>query len=361
MKTSYVLSVLRFLCLITLVIFQSCEKDPDPVVPVGADGFFVVNEGGFGNGNSSLSFYDRKTDQLTNNVFAAKNGRPLGDQAQSMTVFEGKGYIVVQNSAKIEVIDATDFSSIKTITEEIESPRYFIGITPTKGYVSDWGADGISGTVKVINLENFTVTKTIQIGQGTNRFIKKDNLVYVANSGGFGKDNTIKVINTTTDAVIKTITVGDNPSALQLDRDGNIWVASGGNLVYNSDWSINETESTKSSLSKIAADAESLRLTFVGLTYNGLGQLGISPEGDQLYYNYDGAVYSIKTSATTLPTVPFLDKSYYSLTVDPFNGNIIGGMAPNFSSAGTIDVYSAAGSLLKSQTVGIAPNGCAFK
>lgn len=361
MKTKFLPFVLRSLLVGILFVFAACDPDSGVETPVGADGFFVVNEGGFGNGNSSLSFYDRKTDVLTNNVFASKNGRPLGDQAQSMAVFEGKGYIVVQNSGKVEVIDAADFSSVKTITEGLESPRYFIGVSSTKGYVSDWGADGVTGMIKVINLENLTVTKTVAIGKGPNRFLKKDNFVYVTNAGGFAKDNTVKVLDINTDAVVKTITVGDNPNSLQVDRDGNIWVASGGQLEYNSDWTINETKSSKASLSKIANDAEVLRLTFSKVTYDGLGQLAISPEGDRLYYNFDGAVYAMATTATALPANSFINVSYYGLAVDPFNGNVIGGLAPNFSSAGKADIYDNTGKLLKSFVVGIAPNSCAFK
>ena len=107
MKINFIKKFVVLAAVSAMVLFQSCQKDPDPVIKAGADGFFVVNEGSYGNSNSSISFYDRKTNTMTNNVFAVKNGRPLGDQSQSMTVFEGKGYIVVQNSSKVEVINAT--------------------------------------------------------------------------------------------------------------------------------------------------------------------------------------------------------------------------------------------------------------
>src|SRR5690242_18231299 len=95
-----------FLSLWLLVIASSCGSDPSPEIPVGSAGYFVVNEGGFGNGNTSISFYDRNSNTMTNDVFTKKNGRALGDQSQSVTVFEGKAYIVVQHSGKIEVINA---------------------------------------------------------------------------------------------------------------------------------------------------------------------------------------------------------------------------------------------------------------
>ena len=362
MKINFIKKYVVLAFVSAMFLFQSCQNDPDPVVKTGESGFFVVNEGGFGNSNSSLSFYDRKTNEVTNNVFATKNGRPLGDQAQSMTVFEGKGYIVVQNSSKVEVISVDDFSSVATISEGVPSPRYFLGISATKAYVSDWGADGLTGTVKVIDLSTNTVSKSIATGKGANRMLKVGALVYVANAGGYGTDNTVKVIDTGTDAVIASVTTGDNPNSLQKDNDGNIWVASDGNEVYKPDFSIDESKSTKGSISKItSSNTEAKRFTVDQVSYSGPANLGISPEGTQIYYTFEGALYSMSTTATALPSAPFKTKDYYGLSVDPFNGNIIGCNAVNFSSAGTIDVYDATGTLLNTFTVGIAPNGCAFK
>ncbi len=350
-----------------MVFIQSCTNDPDPIIP-GESGFFIVNEGAFNGSNTSLSFYDRKADVVTNNIIFTL-AHPLGDQTQSMTIFENKGYIVVQNSSKIEVIDVNNFTSATTITEGLPSPRYFIGISSSKAYVSDWGANGVTGTVKVIDLTTNKVTKTISTGIGSNRMLKVGNLVYVTNTGGFNnetfvsyKDNTVKVIDTTTDAVVETITIGDNPNSIQLDKDDNIWVASSGSTVYDENFGIDEAESTKGSISKISSDnIETLRLTVDNFSFSNIGNLGISPDGATLYYIYDNAVYSLSNTATSLPTTAFKSKDYYGLAIDPFNGNIIGCVAPNFSSAGSIDVYDASGSLIKTSTVGIAPNGCAFK
>jgi YVTN family beta-propeller protein len=353
------IQLLSLICIVALSLFQSCGSDPEPIAP-GKDGFYVVNEGAFGNNNASLSFYDRETDQVANDVFQAKNGRVLGDQAQSMTVFGGRGYIVVQNSGKVEVIDINDNSSIKTITESIESPRYFIGVTSTQGYLSDWGADGLSGTVKVIDLQTLSVTKTIAVGHGPNKMILIGDIVHVANSGGFGNDNTVAIINPATDELLGKLVVGDNPNSFQVDNEGGIWVACSGNLVYNQDFSINESASTKGSLRRFNA-VGSQPLEVDRLSYSTLSALQISPEGDRLYYTFDGAVYAMDIHATALPTESFINKSFYGLSVDPFNGDIIACVAPNFSSAGKIEVYEKYGQLRSTYTVGIAPNGVAFK
>jgi YVTN family beta-propeller protein len=355
---------IRFsLFLLWLLMFvQSCGNDPTPEVPVGSAGYFVVNEGGFGNSNTSISFYDRTKDEVTNDVFAKKNGRPLGDQAQSVTVFEGKAYVVVQHSAKVEVINADDYSSIKTISDQIESPRYFIGINSSKGYLSDWGADGVTGSVKVIDLGTMTVTKSIATGKGPNKMVMRDGKVYVANSGGFDNDNTISVIDTSKDEVSFALTVGDNPNSLQFDKDGNLWIASAGKFVYNSDYTIDEAHSTPSSIQKWDGSTNSINFSLEGIFYPGVAHLSINKEGDKLFYLFNGAVYTIAITATAAPTAPLIgDKYFYGLAVDPFNDDIIACEAPDFSSPGTVYAYTAAGQQEKSYVVGIAPNGVGFK
>jgi YVTN family beta-propeller protein len=177
--------------------------------------------------------------------------------------------------------------------------------------------------------------------------LKVNNLVYVANSGGFDKDNTVKVIDSNTDAIVSTITVGDNPNSLQRDKDGNIWVSSGGAIAFDANFNIDVANSTKGSISKInSSNTETLRLSVDKVTYSAPSSLSID---------------SMATSATALPTAAFKNESYYGLSVDPINGNVLGFKAPNFSSAGTMEILTQTGSLVKTYTVGIGPNGCAFK
>ncbi|HZY79810.1 MAG TPA: YncE family protein [Cyclobacteriaceae bacterium] len=346
------------------VALQACDNGPDPVVPVGTEGFYIVNEGAFKGSNASISFYDRNADKVINDIFTAKNGRPLGDQAQSIAFFENKAYIVVQNSSKIEVIDGTDYASLQTISTGLESPRYFLGVAQGKGYVTDWGADGITGSVKVINLETGVVTKSIKTGQGPNKIIKgiqDPGKVYVANSGGYGKDNKVTIINVNTDEIAGTITTGDNPNSLKFDSNGNLWVASSGFLVYNDDFTIDEKNSTKPTLSKFNSTlGEVFRLTFPNVTYLG-ATLESNPVGDQLYINYDGAVYKMAATATTLPTTPFINKMFYAIGMDTFTQHLVGCEAPSFSSPGKIYIYDENGTQLKSMEVGIAPNGITIK
>jgi YVTN family beta-propeller protein len=278
--------LLLVLALFSTLIIQSCDDDEPEQIETGEEGFFVVNEGGFPNDNTSISFFDREKGEMTNDIFFSVNAKKLGIQAQSLSVFEDKAYIVVQGSKKIEVIDADDYTTIATIKDGVPSPRYFLAVSTSKAYVSDWGEDGNTGTVKVIDLGTNAVTKTIPTGKGTNKMIKVGNVVYVTNAGGQGSDNTVKLIDTSTDEVTSSISVGDNPNSILQDAAGNIWVSCSGAIVYNEDWSIDQENSTKGSISKIANNVEAMRFDVETAVYGGAGNLAISPDGKTLYYTY---------------------------------------------------------------------------
>lgn len=348
--------------LLALTLFSACTDDPAPPPPAGANGFFVVNEGAFGASNASISFYDRKTQTVTNNLFAAVNNRPLGDQAQSMAVWDGKGYVVVQNSQKIEVIDAATFRSQATITEGITSPRYFLGISRVKAYVTDWGADGLTGTVKVIDLATHRVVKSVRVGRGPNRMCLLNNRVYVVNSGGFGSDNTISVLDASSDEVTRTITTADNPNSIDRDANGNLWVTCGGRVVFDANFQPVEALSTRGAIVRMNADGQQqLRLTVDRVTFQGPADLQMSKERNRVFYTYLGAVYALPVTATDLPATPFLAINFYGIAVDPFDGSFIGCRAPNFLSSGSVEIYTAGGQLQRTLSVGIGPNGCAFQ
>ncbi len=344
-------------------IFISCTEDDRPDPPIaGQDGYFIVNEGGFGNANTSISYYDRQKDSVFNNVFSNANNRPLGDQTQSMTVFDDRGFIVVQNSSKIEVIDRETFESLAIIgpDEGIVSPRFFLGLNPTKGYVTDWGADGVSGTIKVLDLNSYQVTATIPVGAGPNGLVVHNNLVYVANGGGLGSDSTVAVLDPQTDTIVQKITVGDNPGSLAIDANDRIWVVGGGKLVYDPvDFSIVEDESTPGFIARLENDEVTLTVPADQIN-TGPATINTDPTGQLLYFRYQGGIYAMSTDNTTLPTAPLIDKDFYGLGVDPVSGEILTGQAPNFSSDGVFSRYSSTGTLIQSYDVGIGPNGFAL-
>ena len=118
------------LLLAIIVSLSGCMKEGTlPISEIdlyGSRGVFIVNEGNYLYGNSSLSYYDIDSKQVINNIYTTANGIPLGDVAFTMTLNKGKGYIVMNNSSCIHVVDANSLLHIGTI-KNLTSPRHEIG------------------------------------------------------------------------------------------------------------------------------------------------------------------------------------------------------------------------------------------
>lgn len=110
-----------------IIFFSSCmdygpmDEENFDSIPL-SEGLFITNEGNFMYGNASLSYYIPSEKRVENEIFARANGQKLGDVAQSMIKRNGLGYIVVNNSGVIYVVDINTFKVKGEITGLI-SPR----------------------------------------------------------------------------------------------------------------------------------------------------------------------------------------------------------------------------------------------
>lgn len=349
-----------FILLSITILFSACEDENESNSGIFSDGVFITNEGAYGVGNGSVSFYSYHNDTLTNEIFKLVNNRVLGDVVQSLTLHNSKAYIVVNASNKIEVVNSNNFAEQGVITD-VTSPRYFIGINKHKGYVTQWGEEGV---VKVVDLDALTVTKAISVGAGPEHLVYHNNYVFVANSGGFANDNTISIINPSTDEVVKTITLnGDSPRDFAIDANGNLWVLCYGYVEYNPiDYSI-ENE-TASKLIKINPSTNEVVQTIVISETKHPTSLESSRNGNDLFYGggygYQG-IYKMDITDTSAPTTPLLDKYFYGFNINSETGNIFAMEAPSFTANGKLWRYKADGTELGSYETGVGPNGASTK
>lgn len=343
----------------------SCDEDdvapePAPTLPTTkgpyAQGVFITNEGNFGTPTGEVSFYDPTTRAVAPALFNTINKRPLGDVVQSMSIVNHKGYVVANNSNKIEVVNANTFQSVGVVNG-LAMPRFFAASDTLKGYVTEWVSYAVAkGRVSVIDLKTNTVTKTIEVGSQPEAILAYKDRLYVANSGG----NTVSVINPATDLVENTIPVKDGPNSMVIDANGMLWVLCAGKVEYDLNWNIDYTLSTKGALVKInpASPANPTVLEFPNNIYQP-AKLVINGAKDRLYYVFDHT-YSMATSATKLPTSPIIRRSPYGLGVSPKENVIYAGVG-GYTSNGWVIRYEPTGIPIDSFQVRVLPNNFAFQ
>ena len=352
MKTMKTMNIFKTLIL-TSVILTSCTKDnldSQSVNSIYENGYFITNEGNFGTGNGSISFVD-EFGTIENEVFNTVNSFLLGDVVQSMNIINDNAYIVVNNSAKIEVASIDSMNYVTTIN--LVSPRYIAKVSDSKAYVTDWGING----VQVLDLNNNTISSTISCGTGPEAIVVSNGYAYVCNVGGFGLDNTVSVINTDTDIVEATLSVGDKPNSAVVDADGAVWILSGGYTEYDANWNV--VSETAGSLDKI--ENNMIVASYPFAVGNHPKNLVINDAGTTLYYSdgsFSTAVYSFNIGDNMLPTVPLVNRGFYSLGFN--NGHIFGTDVLDYVQQGWSVQYSVDGIAIDSVRTGIIPGGYCF-
>ncbi len=198
----------RFLNVLLLAIavigLASCGDDDK----YQGEGLKSVSNGAcvVGYGTSSipgnLSYIDYTSGESTTNVFVKANGSSLGMGANDGLVYGSKMYIVVDNSATIEVVDKTTLKSIKQIkttdllgTDLGTDPRHIIAGNG-KIYFTTY-----RGVVAAVDTTTYALSNKYTVGSYPEGLIGVGHYIYVANSDYGNGKGTISEINLTNGSV----------------------------------------------------------------------------------------------------------------------------------------------------------------
>ena len=325
-------------------------ETPVPVVLAPAKGEYVLSEGGFGGNNTKLAYYTNSTGTSNNNFFGTQNpGIPagLGDLGNDMIIYGSKLYIVINNSGRVTVLNASNAVFIQNISfmngAVNKLPRYAAAANG-KVYVTS-----TDNTVSVIDTTSLTIVKTIAVGANPEGIAVASHYLYVANSGGYNPapDSTVSVIDLNTESEIKKIKVGVNPYRVDVNSIGFVYVSAYGNF-----------SSIPASVSVIDGNAAVLSSTLgIGYQYS---NVRIANNTAYFYNNYGGVgtakVFNTLTGTVirnefvtdgTVITAP------YGINADELTGDVYIADAGNFVSPGTITCFSSAG--VKKFSFSLAP------
>ncbi len=140
--------VLRLFCALLVLSLSACEYEDDFPAGVGEGNIeaIVLNEGRIGTNMGAISVLYRNG-MVSPDVFRVVNNRPLGDVAQSITMINGKYFVTLNNSKKIEIVNPQTFKSEGTILyTQAGLPRQIVPVSDTTAIVSDLLSNNVPGT-----------------------------------------------------------------------------------------------------------------------------------------------------------------------------------------------------------------------
>ena len=319
-----------------------------------ARGLFITNEGNFMFGNASLSYYNPFTRRVENEVFVRANGMKLGDVAQSMTIHNGLGWVVVNNSGVIFAIDLKTFKEVGRV-EGFTSPRYIHFVSDTKAYVSQlW-----DNRICVVDPQTYKITGYIKtpmdLGkESTEQMIQYGKYVFV---NCWSYNNKILVIDSEADEIVDEIEVGYQPKSMALDAFQKLWVLCDGGFDGS------PIGKQVPALYRIDAKSRAIEKEFQFQLEDTPNNLALNGQKDTLYMiNRD--VWKMGVNDKFFPVQPFIPEKktiYYGLTVDPLTSEVYIADAIDYVQSGIIMRYSSNGKLVDEFKVGITPGSFCWK
>lgn len=350
-------------------IRSTWTKVQDAASPSFIKGFYLLNEGNMGSNKSTVDYMDYTTGYYRKNIYAEINPSvvmELGDVGNDLQIYGKKLYAVINVSGLIEVMDVATAKHIGII--KTPNCRY-ISFHNGKGYISSYAGpveldpNARKGYVAEIDTASLQVTREVTVGYQPEEMVVLNNKLYVANSGGYrvpNYDRTVSVIDLNTFTVTKTIDVAINLHRMVADRYGDIYVSSRGD--YNG---------TKAETYIIDSRTDEVR---------GKLNLAVTEwclEGDNLYtfgseYNSTSGQYTMNYAITDVRTEKVVSHNFitdgteknimkpYGLAVNPETQEIFVTDARTYVIPGTLYCFSPEGKKRWAVTTGDIPAQFAF-
>ncbi len=312
--------------------------EPDRVDP----NVIVINEGTFNFGNASVSGYNTFSGVTGSRLFQTKNGRPLGDVAQSMYVQGDTGWIVVNNSGKIEVVLLPDFESIGTVSGLV-SPRYFLPIGKGRALVTDLYADKVS----IVDMAEMEVIGELPLAGWTEHLLTVGEHIYIENRTA----NKIQVFDRIDPGKIVKEFAFDRPLTGLAGFDNWVYVL------------------TDDAAYQIDAIELKMKLVMVKLTSLKPFRLAVSNLSGKLYFLGKEGVYEIDpyVPLDTINEDPIPEKiidsegvNYYGFAIDPLSGAFYLADAKDYVQQGSVAVFDRTGKPETTFEAGIIPQHIVF-
>lgn len=311
-------------------------------------GAYILSEGNMTPQTSMLSFYNALTGSFTQNIFAPAN---LGLFPDGLIIHGPVLFILEQgNYNSIGKIYKTDTNGIVINFALAGTNPYSLCISNNKIYLTN----GPSGSVSVLDIDNLSLIKSINVGVYPQEILSIDNKVFVCNTGLYSgpQDSTVSVIDANLDIVLDNIKVRKNPSSLAKTKNNKLVV--GCPDVYGYVYLIDPI-----ALNKL--DSFELNGGFdkdIAVDY--------SSSSNEIYYisNSNSIAKLNLDTRTSIIVIPNSTPSitfFYGYNYDHKRKKHFVADARNFAVTGSLNIYNSIGILESVFVTGIAPRRIVFK
>lgn len=328
-----------------LLLNVSCRNEEViPELPKGAyeNGILITNEGSWSQPNASVAFLSREMVQEENIFSSNNNDAILGNVFQTIGFKNDLAYLVLNVPNKVEIVDRYTFKKAKTITDQLDNPRY-IAFNGDYTYITNNDFYSMRKVNIYDRSDNFV--KSINFDRYAEKIVSSDNYIYVQTDGTkyvdgvpYPTGHEVSRINPATNTVDKVITLNDDYFILDMIADSK--------FVY-----VLTSNDTASNIYKISAATG--QATQIPLTPAPDAQMLAMDQGKLYYLTASNKIFGLNGTTST---------ELFGFTANHAYGfNIIDGLVyisdPTFSTDSKSRIYNLNGELLKTLTTGVGTNG----
>ena len=324
-------------------------------VNVDASLAYIVNSGNWSGGHSTISGYNKYSDEIVNGYYNSVNGLDITSNIQFAYNYNGKIYMMGNTVDQVFWVDAKSFEQTENgITDQIVGPRNCQALGDYL-YVSCWGGkvynDPTLSYIAKVDLTAGEVVKTIPVHYGPEGLAIAGNKLYAA----LNYKNQVAVVDLDTDEVSYIdLPKGNIPSYFEKDDQDNLYINLG--VAWGD-------ETTKTGIGYINTSTDQLEAKY---DLNGVSSANYV---DVFEFNDDFSKLYVTTGSYGMPGgVSVFDVASKSFEaeklIDGVNGlNGLGYyddklfcfFSDNVTSNGRVVTYSLDGTKIKEYETGIAP------
>ena len=314
---------------------------PQPEAVLKGRQVFLINEGNFQHGNASLSAYNPHNKTVQHQIFSSFNNNiPLGDVAQDIQEFNGRYYIVMNNSGMVRVVDTTTWTLIGDISG-LQTPRY-IAFAEDHAFVTDLYAKKLW----LLNTDQMQLEKSLDLPAPGFHITYWNKRIVVGL-----QNNQIAIVNPKTLQTDSLITLSRGVECMKEDHNDNLWIlctkstTNAQLIALDKNWQVIQNFTFSPTVSPHYLEINKTRDTLIFAMEDGI-------------YKQAMSVASSFPSAKQL--IPLNGQNLYGLSVDPLNGDIYFYDALDYNQASDIYRYNNKGKLIHQFKGGVITNAILF-